>query len=119
MPPARLALPTQGSAMASAPPAPSQERLPRSVGLFAAVAVIVGTTIGSGIFRVPATVATRLGEPGPVLLAWTLGGMLALFGALTLAELAAMFPRSGGVLRFWRRPSGRCPPFSSVGASSP
>ena len=40
------------------------EVLPRSIGLLGAVAVLVGTTIGSGIFRVPATVAARVGEPG-------------------------------------------------------
>src|SRR5687768_18442335 len=72
------------------------ERLPRTVGLLPAVMVLVGVTIGSGIFRVPADVAGGLGTSGPVLLAWVLGGVLALFGALTLAELAAMYPRSGG-----------------------
>ncbi len=87
------------------------ERLPRTVGLFSAVAIIVGTTIGSGIFRVPATVATRLGEPGPVLLAWVLGGMLALFGALTLAELAAMYPRSGGIFAYLEEGFGPLPAF--------
>lgn len=87
------------------------ERLPRTVGLVGAVAVLVGTTIGSGIFRVPATVADRLGEPGPFLLAWILGGVLALFGALTLAELAAMYPRSGGVFAFLEEGIGRLPAF--------
>src|SRR5678810_607963 len=42
------------------------ERLPRHLGLWSAVAVLVGSTIGSGIFRVPATVAGQLGDPGPV-----------------------------------------------------
>ena len=87
------------------------ERLPRSVGLVAAVAVIVGTTIGSGIFRVPAVVAARLGEPGPVLLAWTIGGVLALFGELTLAELATMYPRSGGVFAYLEEALGPLPAF--------
>ena len=87
------------------------ERLPRTVGLFSAIAVIVGTTIGSGIFRTPAVVATRLGQPGPVLLAWVLGGMLALFGALTLAELAAMYPRSGGVFAYIEEGFGPLPAF--------
>jgi amino acid transporter len=81
------------------------------VGLFGAVAVLVGTTIGSGIFRVPATVAGRLGEPGPFLLVWLVGGLLALFGALTLAELAAVFPRSGGVFAFLEEGLGRLPAF--------
>ena len=85
--------------------------LPRTVGLFSAIAVIVGTTIGSGIFRVPAAVAARLGEPGPFLLAWVLGGALALFGALTLAELAAMYPRSGGVFAYLDEAFGPLPAF--------
>ena len=87
------------------------ERLPRTIGLFSAIAVIVGTTIGSGIFRVPATVAARLGEPGPIMLAWVLGGALALFGALTLAELAAMSPRSGGIFAYLEEAFGPVPAF--------
>lgn len=87
------------------------EVLPRSIGLVGAIAVLVGTTIGSGIFRVPATVAERVGEPGYFMMAWVLGGVLALFGALTLAELAAMFPRSGGVFAFLEEGVGRLPAF--------
>lgn len=87
------------------------ERLPRTIGLFSAIAIIVGTTIGSGIFRVPSAVATTLGEPGPVLLAWIIGGLLALFGALTLAELAAMYPRSGGVFAYIYEAFGPFPAF--------
>ncbi len=89
----------------------TSERLPRTIGLFSAIAVIVGTTIGSGIFRVPATVAGRLGEPGPVLLAWVLGGVLALFGALALAELAAASPRSGGIFAYLEESFGPLPAF--------
>src|ERR1700716_2096215 len=73
------------------------ERLPRQLGLLNAIAVLVGVTIGSGIFRVPATVAAQLHDPGPVILCWVLGGVVALFGALTIAELAAALPRSGGI----------------------
>lgn len=87
------------------------ERLPRTVGLLPAILVVVGVTIGSGIFRVPAKVAGTLGEPGPVLLAWVLGGVLALFGALTLAELAAIFPRSGGVFAYLEEGFGPMPAF--------
>jgi len=86
-------------------------RLPRTIGLWSAIAVIVGTTIGSGIFRVPATVAGRLGEPQPVLLAWAIGGALALFGALSLAELAAAYPRSGGVFAYLDEAIGPLPAF--------
>jgi len=87
------------------------EVLPRSIGLVGAVAVLVGTTIGSGIFRVPATVAARVGEPGAFMMTWVIGGVLALFGALTLAELAAMYPRSGGVFAFLEEGLGRMPAF--------
>ncbi len=88
--------------MQESPNAPDQwgERLPRKLGLLSVVAALVGITIGSGIFRVPATVATQLGDPGAVILAWVIGGLIALFGALTLAELAGAMPRSGGIFAF-------------------
>jgi APA family basic amino acid/polyamine antiporter len=87
------------------------ERLPRHLGLWSAVSVLVGSTIGSGIFRVPASVADRLQEPGPVLLAWVVGGVIALFGALTYAELAAALPRSGGVFAYLLEGFGPLPAF--------
>ncbi|HUR94832.1 MAG TPA: amino acid permease [Gemmatimonadales bacterium] len=87
------------------------ERLPRHLGLGSAIAVLVGSTIGSGIFRVPAGVAERLHEPGPVLLAWVIGGVVALFGALTYAELAAALPRSGGVFAYILEGFGPLPAF--------
>src|SRR5690349_16541987 len=87
------------------------ERLPRHLGLGSAIAVLVGSTIGSGIFRVPAAVAERLHDPGPVLLAWVAGGLLALFGALTLSELAGALPRSGGVFAYILEGFGPLPAF--------
>jgi APA family basic amino acid/polyamine antiporter len=87
------------------------ERLPRHLGLWSAIAVLVGSTIGSGIFRVPAGVAGQLQEPGPVLLAWVIGGVIALFGALTYAELAASLPRSGGVFAYLLEGFGPLPAF--------
>jgi APA family basic amino acid/polyamine antiporter len=87
------------------------ERLPRHLGLWSAIAVLVGSTIGSGIFRVPASVAGRLQEPGPVVVAWIVGGVIALFGALTLAELAAALPRSGGVFAYLLEGFGPLPAF--------
>ena len=76
------------------------ERLPRKLGLISVIAALVGITVGSGIFRVPATVAAQLHEPGPMILAWVIGGLIALFGALTLSELAASMPRSGGIFAY-------------------
>src|ERR1041385_3099406 len=87
------------------------ERLPRTVGLWPAIMVLIGITIGSGIFRVPATVAKTLGSPGLVLVAWLLGGVVALFGALARAELAALFPRSGGVFAYLEEGFGPLPAF--------
>lgn len=87
------------------------ERMPRAVGLFNAVAVSVGVTIGSGIFRVPATVAGQLPDAGSVLLCWVLGGLVALCGALSLAELAAALPRSGGVFAYILESFGPLPAF--------
>src|SRR2546430_1694033 len=74
------------------------ERMPRSVSLLQTVAVSVGVAIGSGIFRVPATVAAQLHAPGPIIACWVLGGIIALCGALTVAEPAAALPRSGCIL---------------------
>src|ERR1700722_19104807 len=87
------------------------ERLPRQIGLLNAVAVLVGVTVGSGIFRVPATVAAQLHDPGPVILCWILGGVIALFGALTIAELAGALPRSGGIFAYILESFGPLPAF--------
>jgi amino acid transporter len=85
--------------------------LPRSLGLGSAVAVLVGSTIGSGIFRVPSSVAVDAGTLGGVAVVWLAGAVVALFGALTLAELAAAFPRSGGIYVFVREAFGPLPAF--------
>lgn len=95
----------------STPPDAFGERLPRRLGLWSAVAVLVGSTIGSGIFRTPAIIAERVPAPLPMLGVWVLGGALALCGALTYAELAAMYPRSGGVYVYIREGFGRLPAF--------
>jgi basic amino acid/polyamine antiporter, APA family len=87
------------------------ERMPRSVGLLNAVAVSIGITIGSGIFRVPATVAGLLHDPGSVIVCWVLGGVIALCGALTYAELAAALPRSGGMFAYILEGFGPLPAF--------
>lgn len=94
------------------PTVPLQEdRLPRTLGLWSAVAILVGITIGSGIFRVPATIADAVGTPGAFLLVWVLGGLITLTGALAIAELAAMFPRSGGILPYLHESWGAFPAF--------
>jgi amino acid transporter len=85
--------------------------LPRRLGLWSAIAVLVGSTIGSGIFRSPAGIADKLPGPLPLLAIWLTGGIFALCGALTLAEVAGAFPRTGGVYVFIREAWGRLPAF--------
>jgi basic amino acid/polyamine antiporter, APA family len=87
------------------------ERMPRSVGLLQTIAVSVGVAIGSGIFRVPATVAAQLQAPGLILVCWVLGGIIALCGALTVAELAGALPRSGGIFAYLLESYGPLPAF--------
>jgi amino acid transporter len=105
-------------ATTSAPPAPTTtettgapETLPRQLGLWSAIAVVVGITIGSGIFRTPASVTNRLPGPLPVFGVWIAGGIVAMCGALTLAEVAAAFPDTGGIFVFIRKSWGRLPAF--------
>jgi len=90
---------------------PWGERMPRSVSLLQTVGVSVGITIGSGIFRVPATVAAQLQTPGMMLACWVLGGIVALCGALTIAELAGSLPRSGGIFAYLLESYGPLPAF--------
>jgi amino acid transporter len=91
--------------------ADSPDGLPRRIGLWTAVAILVGSTIGSGIFRSPAGIANRLPGPLPLLSVWVVGGLFVLCGALTLAEVASAFPRTGGVFVFIREGWGRLSAF--------
>lgn len=81
--------------------------LPRRVGFWGAAAVMVGVIIGSGIFKTPTSVAQNIGSPALILGLWVAGGVLALFGALTYAELTTRFPKSGGLYVFLREGFGR------------
>jgi len=98
----------------SAPPSNSQQgsaTLRRQLGLWSAVAVLIGSTIGSGIFRSPAGIADRLPGPLPLMAVWVAGGLFALCGALTLAELSGALPETGGAYVFIREGWGRMPAF--------
>lgn len=85
--------------------------LPRSLGLISAIAVLVGSTVGSGIFRSPAGIAQKVPDESLFLLLWVLGGLFSLCGALTYAELAGALPRTGGVFVYLREGFGRLPAF--------
>jgi len=85
--------------------------LKRQIGLWSAISIVIGTTIGSGIFRSPAGIADRLPGPLPLAIIWVAGGVFALCGALSLAELASAFPRTGGIFAYIKEGFGRLPAF--------
>ncbi|MDQ6717886.1 MAG: amino acid permease [Gemmatimonadota bacterium] len=91
-------------------PVPRRE-LSRSLSLRDAIALLVGTVIGTGVFFKAAPMSQLLGSPGLVLLAWIAAGILSLAGALTYAELGAMYPRAGGDYVFLREAYGGFPAF--------
>jgi amino acid transporter len=83
-----------------APPAsgaPVSRSLTRQLGVWSTIGIVVGAMIGSGIFRIPSATAAQAGTPGGMMLVWVAGGVVALCGALTFAELAALYPRAGGI----------------------
>lgn len=85
--------------------------LPRRLGAWSAVGVLVGSTIGSGIFRLPSVAAADTRAAGTVMLLWIAGALITLAGVLTIAELATMFPRSGGLYVYLREAYGPLPAF--------
>lgn len=72
------------------------------LGVVFGLAVIIGNTIGAGIFKAPGSIAQQLPSAGPFLLIWLAGGVYAFLGALSIAELGTMLPRSGGQYVFSR-----------------
>ena len=74
----------------------------RVLGVGFGLAVIIGNTIGAGIFKSPGTIAEQLPTPVPFLLIWLAAALYALLGAISLAELGTMLPRSGGQYVFSR-----------------
>jgi APA family basic amino acid/polyamine antiporter len=95
----------------AAPPAAPRRGLLRILGVGFGLAVIVGNTIGAGILRTPGDIAKSLPVPWIYLGVWVLGGLYALLGACSMAELGAMMPRSGGYYIFTRRALGEFPAF--------
>jgi APA family basic amino acid/polyamine antiporter len=81
-------------------------RLLQVLGVGFGVAIAIGNTIGAGIFRAPGDVASRLPDTWLFLAAWTVGGLYAFLGALQIAELGTMLPRSGGQYVFSRHALG-------------
>ncbi|HEX4019717.1 MAG TPA: amino acid permease [Acidobacteriaceae bacterium] len=85
----------------------SKTGLVRELSRADGIALVVGTVIGSGIFLVPGPIAVQLHSLGAVLLVWTVGGLLSLFGALSLGELGSVYPGAGGLYVYLRHAFGR------------
>jgi APA family basic amino acid/polyamine antiporter len=84
--------------------------LVRRLGLLSSIGLVIGITIGGGIFRTPAGIATRVPDPVLMMGVWILGGFIVMCGALAFAELAASMPETGGMYVYlregWGRPFG-------------
>ncbi|HKG98081.1 MAG TPA: APC family permease [Pyrinomonadaceae bacterium] len=80
----------------------TEGHLLRVLGVGFGLAVIIGNTIGAGIFRAPGSIAAQIPNAGPFLLIWLAGAVYALLGAISIAELGTMIPRSGGQYVFSR-----------------
>jgi len=81
--------------------------LPRVLGLWDIVGIVVGGIIGSGIFIVPAAIAAEVKTPLLIFAVWIGGGLLSFFGALAFSELAAAYPYAGGSYVFLRESFGK------------
>ena len=98
-------LATDSGALQSA--APHSAALARELTAWDGFAVVAGSVIGSGIFLVPGAIALHLLSVRSVLLIWAVGGALSISGALSLAELASMFPAAGGLYTYLREAYGK------------
>jgi basic amino acid/polyamine antiporter, APA family len=102
----------------------TDEGLQRCLTRFHALAIVVGTVVGTGIYLRPASIAQIVQSPFGVLTIWVAAGLFTLAGALTYAELASRLPRSGGEYAFLRETLGELPAFLfgwmrlTVGASA-
>ncbi len=85
--------------------------LDRAIGPIAATLIVIGGIIGSGLFLTTGRMAIALPSAGWLMAAWAAGGVFAISGALTYAEMGAMFPRSGGLYVFLREAFGPLPAF--------
>ncbi len=81
--------------------------LVRGLGLLAAISIVIGNVIGTGVFVKARVMTCNVGKPSWVIFVWVFSGLLSLAGALTYAELAVMMPRAGGEYVFLKEAYGR------------
>ncbi|HEV8284416.1 MAG TPA: amino acid permease [Chitinophagaceae bacterium] len=83
-----------------------QPHLQKTIGLWSATTIVIGTVIGSNIFMKPATMAGQLGSPVFLIIVWIVAGIISIFGAMAFAELGTMFPETGGQYIYLRKAYG-------------
>ncbi len=108
VPPDRARVPMSDAASNSTVSNPElpPDALSRQLGVVSLTALLVGLAIGSGIFRVPSTVATQVGSVGGAAIIWIVGAVVALAGALPIVAMTTALPRSGGTYVFLREAYG-------------
>jgi len=74
----------------------SSPQLAKTIGLWSATTIVIGSVIGANIFMKPATMAAQLSSPYMIILVWIIAGVVSMFGAMAYAELGTMFPETGG-----------------------
>ncbi|NOT52601.1 MAG: amino acid permease [Chitinophagaceae bacterium] len=80
--------------------------LAKKIGFWSATSIIIGSIIGSGIFKNPSDMAQHLGSPVWMIIVWVIAGIFTLFGALIYAELGAMMPETGGIYVYFKKMFG-------------
>jgi APA family basic amino acid/polyamine antiporter len=98
---------TPPSSPSNAPFDPQTAQLPRVLGPWLAMAIVVGCVIGTGVFKKAHAISKDVPESGVAITVWVVVGLLTLCGAMALAEIAALFPRAGGNYVFLREAYGR------------
>ncbi|HET6252569.1 MAG TPA: amino acid permease [Puia sp.] len=86
-------------------------QLQKTMGLWSATSMVIGSIIGAGIFMRPATMAGQLGSPTLMLTVWVIAGVVSLFGAMIYAELGGMYPETGGPYVYLQEMYGELPAF--------
>jgi APA family basic amino acid/polyamine antiporter len=81
-------------------------QLQKTIGLWSATTIVIGSVIGSSIFMKPATMAGQLGSPYLLIVVWIVAGIVSMFGAMAFAELGTMFPETGGQYVYLRKAYG-------------
>lgn len=78
-----------------------EKQLKKNLGVWTAMSIVVGCVIGAGVFFKPYAIYNATGgAPGMGIIAWIVGGLMSIFGALTFAEVAILIPRTGGMVAY-------------------